>query len=118
MGQEVRFVVEVTNTGDTVVPSPIPLKDTYNRAYLGFRSASPKPVSEKDDGRLDWTDITGGKGLAPGSSVSVELTFQASREGTSPGTRDVATVSGAVDEHGDPVPRTATTPTSTWARRR
>ncbi len=94
------FVITVTNTGDTAVPAPVSLTDDYDPAYLGFASATPPP-SAVAAGTLTWDDLSGGAGLAVGESVSVEVEFTALQKGQ---TADTAAVSGAQDEHGDPVP--------------
>ena len=97
------FVIKVTNSGDTVVPAPIPMSDTFNKTYMEFVSATVAPTTVTA-GRLSWTDVTGGAGLAVGANSTIEVTFKALKQGSSPNTTDTARVSGAVDQHGDPVP--------------
>ena len=83
--KEVSFTIQITNTGKTWI-TLLPLKDTYNPAYLtyGFglpnpRFATPDSVSHADTGVIDWTDLTAAPGadLAPGATTSVIVYFTA-----------------------------------------
>ncbi len=100
VGDTASFIITVTNSGDTAIPAPVHLADTYDRAYLSYQGATPASDDTVDDGSLYWTDITGGSGLAVGASASVEVDFTTLKKGT---TSDTATVSGVVDTHGDPI---------------
>jgi len=100
VGDTVTFVVTVANTGDTVM-DVVPLRDDYP-ATLGFASASPPPDAQAP-GSLNWNDLTTTFGdLAPGDSVQVTLTFRALLPTAA--ALNMATVVGAVDEHGDSPP--------------
>ncbi|MFH1151051.1 MAG: DUF5719 family protein, partial [Actinomycetota bacterium] len=103
VGGDAVFVITVTNSGDTIIPAPVPMSDTYNAAYMAYRSATLEP-SSTGSGRVSWDDVTGGSGLAVGAHVTIELTCEALKQGSSPNTTDTARISGVVDEHGDPVP--------------
>ncbi|MBU2686797.1 MAG: isopeptide-forming domain-containing fimbrial protein [Actinobacteria bacterium] len=103
VGGDTVFVITVTNSGDTVIPAPVPMSDTYNAAYMAYRSATLEP-SSTGSGRVSWDDITEGSGLAVGAHITIELTCEALKQGSSPNTTDTARITGVVDEHGDPVP--------------
>jgi fimbrial isopeptide formation D2 family protein/uncharacterized repeat protein (TIGR01451 family) len=101
LGEPVVYAVVVTNTGDTTLLT-VPLHDTYDPTALHFVSAAPAPTDTAPSGTLDWSDLTGVGGLAPGASSTVQLTFTAGRyDGEVVNT---AAVLGAVDEYGDPAP--------------
>ncbi len=40
VNDNVVFVITVSNSGDTVVPAPVPMSDTYNSTYMEFVSAT------------------------------------------------------------------------------
>jgi uncharacterized repeat protein (TIGR01451 family) len=103
VGDDAVFVITVTNSGDTVIPAPVPMNDAFNATYVQFKNATRDPTATSV-GHLSWEDITGGSGLAVGAHATIEVTFIALKQGGSPNTTNTARVSGVVDEHGDPVP--------------
>jgi len=84
LGDTILFQVNVTNRGNLPLEY-VPLNDTYDPSKLDYASAQPPPdfVSEAT-GVILWLDVTGGAGLAPGSWVAANVTFQAVG-GTAPG---------------------------------
>lgn len=103
VGEEVTFQLTVSNPGDTKVMAPVAMQDAYNKAYLSFVRASTAPDSSADDGRLNWSDVSGGAGFRPGQYKVINVVFKALKEGTAPNTTDTMTVPTLIDEHGDPV---------------
>jgi LPXTG-site transpeptidase (sortase) family protein len=99
VGHEVTGTIEVSNSGDTTI-AVVPLTDAFNASRLRFDAASPTQSSVVG-GLISWADITGGAGLRPGASTSVEITFTAILSGSVP---DTATVAGTTDFFGDTVP--------------
>ncbi|GEM_PF-2027239 len=75
VGQEVTFSVTIINTS-TIPVASIPLSDLFHPSCLSFLRATVQPDEQKE-GQLNWEDITGQDNLAPGDSVSVEITFLA-----------------------------------------
>ena len=45
VGQDARFDIVVTNSGDTEAVAPLPLFDTYDEEYMEFVGADPAPTS-------------------------------------------------------------------------
>lgn len=109
IGDDVVFQINLQNTGDTLIPS-VPLEDTYSGAAFDFVSATVAP-SASGSGSLLWLDVTGGSGLAPGGSLSVNVTLRA-RGAAAPAVNEAA-VNFAVDVNGDPVPPVNSTATIT-----
>ena len=100
-GDPVTFTINVANSGDTTLTT-VPLVDTFDPTTLAFVSASAAPNSTVPSGTLTWSDITGAGSLAPGSSTTITVRFDALAK--SPSSVDTATVSGAVDANGDTPP--------------
>jgi uncharacterized repeat protein (TIGR01451 family) len=73
LGQEIVFTIRITNTGATAL-SVVPLQDVYDPAYLTFVKANPAPNSVTE-GNLQWFNLVGNNTLAPGSVLSVDVTF-------------------------------------------
>ena len=108
LGDPVRYTIVVTNTGDTTLLT-VPLHDTCEDTALQFVSAAPAPTATTPGGTLDWSNLAGAGGLAPGASTTVQLTFTAGRyDGEVVNT---AAVLGALDEYGDPAPDAQATAT-------
>ncbi len=104
VGDTVTFRVTIENTGDTVM-DVVPLEDVYEADKLEFVSASIAPDAQAA-GTLTWNDLTVSEGdLAPGNSIELLLTFRALA--VADDTLDNASVSAAVDEHGDSPPDVA-----------
>ncbi len=98
IGHEVTCTIEVRNSGDTTI-AVVPLTDAFDASRLGFVDTSAPGWVER--GLITWPDITGGAGLRPGASASVDITFTAAAVGSAP---DTATVAGTTDFFGDKVP--------------
>ncbi len=98
VGDSVSFTFVITNTGTTKIVAPIAVIDTYDPAMLSFVSASVAPTSA-GGGTISWADASGGLGLDPGKSISVTVTFEALKAGT---TTNSVTASG-MDEAGTPL---------------
>lgn len=73
-GDQVRFEVTITNTGDTWL-THLALQDSYDVTYLSFVDASIAPNDPTDDGVLDWENVV--SNLAAGESITVTLDFEA-----------------------------------------
>jgi len=99
LGSLVTYTVTVTNDGDTVLTS-LPLSDTYDAGALRFVSATSTPDAT-GTGTLSWNNLLSG-GLAPGDSVSRDVTFKAIALGT--GVVNHAAVSEGTDANGSGVP--------------
>ena len=76
LGDPIRYSIVVTNTGDTTLLT-VPLHDTFDDTALHFVSAAPAPTATTPAGTLDWSNLAGAGGLAPGASAVVQLTFTA-----------------------------------------
>ncbi|MBN2027895.1 MAG: DUF11 domain-containing protein [Actinobacteria bacterium] len=101
VGDPVSYEITITNTGDTTIDI-LPLQDVFDDTHLAYVDATP-PEDSVAGNTITWNDLTATFGdLAPGASVDVTVNFTATNLGLN--IVDVATVSGAVDEHGDPVP--------------
>jgi len=100
-GDEVTFRIVVTNVGDVPLVS-VPLRDTFDGAYLEFVSADPAPNDASTAGVLLWDDLTGAGPLEPTESITVTVTFRAMLSATA--TTDTVLVSGAVDQWDQPAP--------------
>ena len=100
VGDVVTFTVTVENTGGTPL-TEIPLTDTFDPTYLRFLRADVAPDSTAS-GTLSWTDLTGSGSLAPGSSLTIRVTFEALAETSS--TTNTATVSGVRSAGGQTLP--------------
>ena len=106
LGDQIRYTIVVTNTGDTALAT-VPLTDTYDRSALRYVSGSPAPQVTAPAGTLSWVDLSGAGVLAPGKSVTVALTFTALRhDGTVVNT---ALVAGAIDEYQTPLAQVSAT---------
>jgi uncharacterized repeat protein (TIGR01451 family)/fimbrial isopeptide formation D2 family protein len=95
-GQTVTFNLAVTNTGDTTLTA-VPLSDGWDATCLQYVSASVAP----DTGAPGLATWTLGP-IAPGATSAVDLTLIALGPVPSHVTTDLAVVSGATDENGDP----------------
>ena|GEM_PF-3249897 len=94
--QTVTFDLTVNNTGDTTLTT-VPLSDTWDPAHLAFFSASALP-DVLAAGSAKWTLGP----IAPGGSQTVTVTFIAIANVPGLTTTDNASVTGALDENGDP----------------
>jgi fimbrial isopeptide formation D2 family protein/uncharacterized repeat protein (TIGR01451 family) len=103
----VRFSIVVTNTGDTVLLT-VPLTDTYDPTVLQFVSATMAPDSATA-GTLNWNDLTGAGSLAPGQTITVDVTFTALTPTAKGATVNHADVAGAADEGGTVLPQSSAT---------
>jgi uncharacterized repeat protein (TIGR01451 family) len=78
VGDPISFTIRITNTGSVVI-NTLPLTDTYDVRYLAYDGTQPAvPVADdnNDDGRLNWSDVTGAGDLTPGNHVDVVLYFK------------------------------------------
>lgn len=100
VGDEIRYTITIASNGRAAL-THLPLTDTYDATRLEFVSAEPAP-SVVTPGRLSWADLAPPAGLKPGSEVSVTVVMK----GIAPAedVLNTATVSGALDEHGDVLP--------------
>ena len=96
VGDRITFTIQIENTGGVPL-TIIPLNDTFDSTYLRFVSASPAPDSTSS-GTLTWNDLTGGGSLAPGSTITVQVVFEALAETSA--TNNVATASGVRSQGG------------------
>ena len=71
-GRVATFTITVRNTGDTTLTS-IPMRDTFDPAYLTYSTATPAPTSESP-GSLRWSHVAT---LAPGESTVVTVALVA-----------------------------------------
>ncbi|MFN8483463.1 MAG: GEVED domain-containing protein [Anaerolineae bacterium] len=118
INQNVTFEVIVRNTGNSTLTT-IPLTDTYEANYLQFLSADPAPNSNTTSGSgqtatglISWANVAGaapngfGRGLPPGESFSVKVTFKTLRStgdiqrAPARYTLNRAGITGATDEYG------------------
>ena len=105
VGQEATFNILVTNTGDTDLAT-VPLTDNYDPVYLEFLSADPAP-DVITAGAVGWNDLSGPGVLAPGDSISIQITFRALASTDmlpNKQTINVAIVDGATDIYEQVVP--------------
>ncbi|MBN1289214.1 MAG: DUF11 domain-containing protein [Actinobacteria bacterium] len=112
VGDTFTYDIQVTNTGNTFIPANVNLKDTYDTEYLSYKFAGPESDDNVDDGEIAWTDISGGKGLNPGESVSVTVYFVAMKEGEVENNAAVSAAdeNGAILEDSDSAPVTVEKP--------
>ncbi len=76
IGQQVVFKITITNNGEAPIQT-LPLKDTYDPAYLDYVTATPAPDTvDTITGVLEWTDLTGGGELAVGAYIEVEVILE------------------------------------------
>ena len=102
VGDTVVFEYSIHNGGTTAIDS-LPLDETYDPTYLQYLISSPVRDSF-GAGTLHWNDLTGAGSLAAGADTTVTVTFRVLAHPPTSSTTDTATISGAVDEYGDPVP--------------
>jgi len=101
VGERVTYTIAITNTGDTAL-TVVPLQDTYDTSKLDFVSATVGGYSsDEPNGTVTWSDLTGSGSLAPGQSVSVNVTLEATATTGGAQTVNTARVSGATDENSD-----------------
>jgi len=101
LGGTVSYTVTITNDGDTTI-DVLPLSDTYDTGFLEYQSSSIASDDNDDDGTINWSDLTTTEGdLAPGGSVSVDLTFVVESTG---GTVNLTEVASATDVNSDIAP--------------
>ena len=100
VGDRITFTIQVENTGGVPL-TVIPLSDTFDPTYLRFLSATLTPDSTSA-GTLTWNDLTGSGSLAPGSTMTLQVVFEALAETSA--TDNVATVSGAQSQGGQTLP--------------
>lgn len=101
LSQEIVFTIHITNTGATAL-STVPLQDVYDPTYLTFVKADPAPDSVTA-GTLQWFNLVGIGTLAPGSALSVDVTFIAQAvtdDLLNRQTLNLATVANAQDQFG------------------
>lgn len=104
VGDTVTFEIVVTNTGTTRLDT-LPLNDVYDAAHLAYRPAATSPTADAvAPGLLGWADLTGAGSLLPGQATTVTVGFEVIGHPDTGSSVDTATVAGAVDEYGDPVP--------------
>ncbi|MDO8964784.1 MAG: hypothetical protein Q7W30_09885 [Coriobacteriia bacterium] len=101
IGGTVDYTIRITNDGETTVTA-IPLTDVYDATRLEFYSTATPAPDVSVIGQLSWLDVTGAGSLAPGASTTVTVGFSVIASGAS--VPDTATIAGAVDEDGNPVP--------------
>lgn len=102
-GLPVTLSFEIKNTGQTVITT-LPLRASYDPTYLAFTQASLAPDNGDNDGTIDWSDLLtapssaalaapSAAGLAPGASITVDMTFDAVLDTTdAPGGATTVTV--------------------------
>jgi protocatechuate 3,4-dioxygenase beta subunit len=94
LGNLISFTIRITNTGDVPITG-IPLQDTYNAAFLQFFSASAPgssvqtglPAPYANTGVVSWANVLSGP-LAPGSSVSLVVTFTGIKDTDNPNSQN------------------------------
>ncbi|UCE18874.1 MAG: hypothetical protein JSV84_00535, partial [Gemmatimonadota bacterium] len=97
VGEPVVFEIEIENTGSTTLTT-VPLVDDFDPGCLSFVSASPVQ-SLLTSGTVSWNNVGP---IGPSATQTVTVNFTAlSPCGV---TNDTATVSGAFDEFGIPLP--------------
>ncbi|MEM7132885.1 MAG: SdrD B-like domain-containing protein [Chloroflexota bacterium] len=75
VGETISYTIRITNTG-SVLLTVVPLEDRYSDVFLTFVSASVPPDVSSGNGLLTWSDVTTALGnIAPGASVSLDVTF-------------------------------------------
>jgi LPXTG-site transpeptidase (sortase) family protein len=99
LGEDVEFHILVTNSGTTQITS-LPLIDNYSAYCMEFKSATAG--GSGSGGVVSWTNLANPTALNAGTSTSVDVTFTV--QGPCIPTRNLATVDGAIDVNGDPVP--------------
>lgn len=98
LGGTVDYTVTITNDGDSTI-DVLPLEDTYDNGFLAYQSSNPASDDNDDDGVINWTDLTVTEGdLAPGNSITVEMTFAVEATGSTVNTAETA---GAIDVNAD-----------------
>ena len=96
----VTYRVIVTNSGDTVLET-IPVRDTFPTDKLDYSSTtlSTTPSVDEAAGTLEWSDVTGSNSLAPGASLTFEITFQVTGSSYPNTITNQVCVFNAVDEN-------------------
>lgn len=79
LGSLVEYRIHLQNTGGAPIPSPLPLADHYDAAFLEFDSAVPPPSHvDLPAGALTWNDVGP---LAPGQGKDIIVRLRAIRPG-------------------------------------
>ncbi|MEM7126248.1 MAG: SdrD B-like domain-containing protein [Chloroflexota bacterium] len=74
VNETISFTIQIINTG-AVTLTIVPLDDRYNSTFMEFDSATVTPDTS-NAGRLIWNDLTAALGdVAPGMSISLDVTF-------------------------------------------
>lgn len=107
IGDDVVFRIQVQNTGDTAIAT-LPLEDAYSGANFDYVSATLAPGAT-GSGSLLWTDITGAGNLAPGNSITIDVTLRA--KGAANPAANTAAAEYSTDVNGDPLPPSTSTST-------
>jgi uncharacterized repeat protein (TIGR01451 family) len=98
-GLPVTFTHLITNDGAAIM-TRLPLTDTYNPAFLQFKSAIPTPTIVTPPGLLVWTDLTIDFGdIPPFGTVVVTTVFTATTQVLT--TVNQASTAGATDQFGN-----------------
>ncbi len=96
-GDTATYTIQVQNLGNTAITT-LPLLDTFDSSVLQYQSATVIP-DLVDGNEITWDNLGP---LSAGQSVSIEVTFVVVRSGTD--VENIASVTGAFDEYGTPVP--------------
>ena len=100
IGSNITYRVTVQNSGTVAIPT-LPLEDTFSAAQLQFVSATVTPDGV-GAGSLLWNDITGAGSLAPGATLTIDVTLVV--VGAGEPTVNTARADYAEDALGRPVP--------------
>ncbi len=103
VGEQVAYRITIANTGDTALVT-VPLVDTFDSSKLTLVSSSISPDGNTPAGTLTWNDLTGSGVLAPNTSISVDLTFEAIASTAGAITTNTARSEGVVDENNETLP--------------
>lgn len=119
-GETVQFQVVVENTGDTTI-SYLPQLDEYGPECLEFIPKASPAESSSFAGLIEWYDLTfvTGVDLAPGEQFVTTMNYLVTgpTTGNSATSYNTATVRGALDAGGAPVPEAQSTVDFTCAAR-
>ncbi len=78
VGEEIRFAIQITNTGDVELVS-VPLTDVYETNYLRYVDSTPSSDDNVNNGFKLWADLVTsfGTNLVPGATFSVTSRYAA-----------------------------------------